>query len=98
MINICRGGKQAGGIGVSGSTVENDKAVAKVKHYDDNGKQIQPSELQIYVSYVSRLLLPCSRIKHRQIYAKENINETFSASPFKPVWNLSNKLDTNDVQ
>ena len=26
----CTGGKQAGGIGVSGSTVENDKAVAQV--------------------------------------------------------------------
>lgn len=27
---FCPGGKQAGGIGVSGSTVENDKAVAQV--------------------------------------------------------------------
>ena len=26
---------------MSGSTVENDKAVAKVKYYDGNGKQVQ---------------------------------------------------------
>ena len=32
---VCPAGKQAGGIGVSGSTVENDKAVAQVPLYID---------------------------------------------------------------